>query len=168
MWEMRGKLVGRIFRRGAWRALPRLLALILFFTHQSWAGAICFCEHEGEHQHDCSQVAHHCDSSMAAHHGDWHGDRDANSSMPCSEEEWTPAQENQLDSLPQSARLFCHSLPPVEVQAVSVSSPIPVPVITTPQLDDFVLPGAAVSAAIKVFYPPRARPLYLTLSCLLI
>lgn len=168
MREMSKKPVSRMLGRGAWRSLLRLLALMLFFTHQSWAGAVCFCEHEGEHQHDCSQTAHHCDSSMAAQHGDWHRDRDAISSMSCSEEEWVPAQENQPDSLPQSARLCCHPLPPVEVQAVSVSSPIPVPVITTPQLDDFVLPGAAASAAIKVVYPPRARPLYLTLSCLLI
>ena len=166
MRKMSKKLVSRIFSRGAWRLLPRLLALMLIFTQQSWAGVVCFCEHEGEHQHDCPQIAHHCDSSMAAQRGDW--DCDAISSMSCSEEEWTPAQENQFDSLPQSAGLCRHSLPPVEVQAVSVSSPIPVSVVITPKLDDFVLPGAVASAAINVVYPPRARPLYLTLSCLLI
>ena len=164
MREMSKKPVSRIFSRGAWRSPLRLLALMLLFTHQSWAGAVCFCEYEGKHQHDCSQGAYHCDSSMATQYGD----RDVNSSISCPEEEGKPAQENQLDSLPQSVRLCCHSLPPVEVQAVSVSSPIPVPVITTPQLDDFVLPGAVASASVKIVYPPRARPLYLTLSCLLI
>lgn len=168
MLEMSKKLVSRIFRRGAWRVLPRLLALMLLFTHQSWAGAVCFCEHEGEHQHDCSQVAHHCDSSMAAHHGDWHGDRDANSSMPCSEEERTLVQGDQLDSLPQSVRLGCHSLPPTDAQALSVSSPIPVQIVPIQPFNDFSLAGTSAFASTKVVYPPHSRPLYLTLSCLLI
>jgi hypothetical protein len=150
------------FSRTIWRALGQGLVFLLLLTHQAWAGLACPCKHPSASSPQCHQAAAQPDTA-ARHQG-----RASQPSSHCSEAE-APAPDAEPDTAQEGAQLCCHSLSQAnEVQAVSVSPPNPVPVEHTLPSVSLSAPSIAAPERLSAPRPPRSRPLYLALSCLLI
>ena len=132
---------GFTFSKASLWALMRGIALLLLFTHQSWAGIICNCADESG-----SQDAY-CHSDQR---------------LECA------AEASEMNSPPQETKMCCHLSPQAEAQTFSTTTPTFVPAEN--RLLAFGTPVATAFTPeySGVLQQSRSRPLYLTHSSLLI
>jgi hypothetical protein len=119
----------------------RGIALLLLFTHQSWASAICNCADESGSQHACCHTGRgqECD-----------------------------AEASDTNSQPQEAEMCCHLSPQAEPQTFSITTPIFVPAESHLQGVGSLVALIFTPEYTGVLPSSRSRPLYLTHSSLLI
>ena len=127
-------------RASLW-ALMRGIALLLLFTHQSWASVICNCAEESESHHACCHAGRRPECA---------------------------ADAPDTNSLPQETERCRHLSPQAEAQTFSITTPTFVPAEN--RLLAFGTPVATAFTPeyIGVLKQSRSRPLYLTHSSLLI
>jgi hypothetical protein len=122
-------------------ALMRGIALLLLFTHQSWASVICNCVDESGSQHACCHTGRRPECAAEA--------PDAN-------------------SLPQETEMCCHLSPQAEAQTFSITTPTFIPAENQLQGVGTLVATAFTPEYTGALPPSRSRPLYLTHSSLLI
>jgi len=169
MWQVTKAGFASLTSRVAWRRLAHGVAIVFFLTHQAWAGVICHCQHENGAQQGL-QIAHaFC---LSAHHpGSASSTQQAGEtshlSASCSEE-GAPGTDDQLGALPQSAMVCCHPAPQAEVQGITIPLQDPESIVTTQQFVSLDALAVSVPTYQNSDQPHYTRPLYLSLSCLLI
>lgn len=166
------------FTRISRRALGLGLVLSVLFLQQSFAAALCLCDHETPHfafsqceQQDAIPTeAHdtgmHGETPAEMHHAGMHHEKsEVHESSPSSEAATVTAGQVGGGS-PPSAFSCCHGRPQADVPAASMSVQTPVAVEETTPLT--ISDARATFISSRVSIPPRSRPIYLSLSCFLI
>jgi hypothetical protein len=136
---------------------------VLLFTHQVWAGIICYCAGEIESQSVCRQTIHHPEhiAGMDVE------DVDQHSSSSCTDEIKLKSEDDSIN-VPQGIESCCYRAPHGEVRTAQIA-------LLNPVNAEHVLPvfnaielKAIASRCIYVLKSPHSRPFYLTHSSLLI
>jgi hypothetical protein len=122
-------------------ALMRGIALLLLFTHQSWAGVICNCADESGSPHACCHTGRR---------------------LECA------AEAPETNSLPQETEMCCHLSPQAEAQTFSITTPIFILAENHLHGVGTLMATAFTPEYTGVLPSSRSRPLYLTHSSLLI
>ena len=150
--------------RTAWRRLAQGIAILFLLTHQGWDGIVCHCRQEDDAQmaHACCLAAHHSGSAVST---EQMGEV-THESAPCSEE-GAPGNDDQFGALPQSAMVCCHDAPQAE-QNAAISLQETAPVVSTQPLVSLYSSSDGVFIPYQFHQLYRTRPLYLSISCLLI
>jgi hypothetical protein len=155
-----GDTPSKAFRQARWGALMRGILLSLLFTHQAWAGIICYCSIESESQHSCCQTAHHPPFSAGAA-------ADIRHSTPCSDER-APLPGDQRKGASEGEEACCYVSPQAEGRTVEVSLSNHAPVEDVSQVFDVTGVKTSISEWVPILKPHPSRPLYLTHSAFLI
>lgn len=155
--------IGATFIQAAPRSLMQGVVLLLLFTQQLWAGIICNYSHQNESRHACWRQPQHDNPAVETHQAG----SEALSLPHCASGE-TPAPGATLGSSPQGANVCCHSAPPVEMQAVEVSSTKQAPVENTLPRIQIGAEKTVAPAFVHVHPQRHKRPLYSAFSCWLI
>jgi len=127
---------GFAFSKASLWALTRGIALLLLFTHQSWANAICNCADENGSQHACCHAGQRLESA---------------------------AEAPEMNSLPREAEICCHLSPQAEAQTFSTTTPIFIPAENRLQGEGTPVAIAFTPEYTGVLPSSRSRPLYLWL-----
>ena len=170
----------KVFRQRRGRKLMPVFAFLLLFTHQTWAGALCFCEPVGKVPHSgCHTMQSPVQSIEEASHSGCHtahvpGQTTApppevatpQSTHHCSEAEspLAAAQSGQL----HSTMICCHLQPDAEAQAVPVTAQNQGLIVATLPFIHFGAQPDSAPLPDNFHHPHQKRPLYLSYSCLLI
>ena len=177
-------------KRPASRAIVLLIVFALISLQQAWAAALCTCDHDNKPQTEVSHCSHHetvpaeqSDSTM--HTGMDHASMHHHSGSAMHDhsgmrEETAGGKRDTIQSEagarvvdgrsnnPQPITLSCcQTQPRADLPVVSFSAQQePLEFETAPLQLDSVLQFAPHS--LNLFKPPRSRPVYLTVSSLLI
>lgn len=150
---------------------------IIFFllsTQQTWAAAACFCEHQNEREAKSCRMRHPTFPVKTHHdhggmrHAETHHGYDSHLFVVDADTEGTDdgtAGDQACAPLPGFCSC-CQAPPQAAVSAASFPVQALVPVRAYSPVTDFGKPKTL--APVKRPEPPHSRPLYLTLSCLLI
>jgi len=132
---------GFTFGKASLWTLMRGIALLLLFTHQSWAGVICNCADESGPHHACRHTGQRLECGTEA---------------------------PELNRLPQETEMCCDLSAQAEAQPFSITTPTFIP--TENRLQAFGMPVATAFTPeyTGVLRLSRSRQLYLTHSSLLI
>ncbi len=151
--------IGITFIRTASRMLACGFVLLLLFTHQSWAGVICNCNHPDESEHACCHRAQHDNPAVET----YQEGSDTHSSHCKSREAMAPGA--QFDYSPQGVKRCCHSAHEDDAQAVIISSTKQLPVKSA--LPPVHIGAQTIIAPASIYIHPqrRNRLLYLAFSC---
>lgn len=151
--------IGTTFIRAASRALTRGFVLLLLFSHQAWAGAICGCNCLDGGGHACRRLARR-DNPAVETYQEGSGTHSSN----CASLE-TLASGAQFDNSTHGVKVCCHSAQGAGAQTVAVSSmkQLPMEKLLSPVRID----AQTTVAPVSVYIHPqrRDRPLYLAFSC---
>lgn len=153
-----------IFSKSIWRMLLSGVALLLLFTHQSYAGVICRCDHHVGSAHGCHEASHVSGSASPS----VQEESDTHSRHSCAAEN-AVASDTQPVGVSKQSEVCCLSRRPVIAEIVTVSRQDIAPVIFN--ILPLVLPEAPKTgspASSGEPDPPRSRLLYLALSCFMI
>ena len=151
--------IGITFIRAASRALARGSVLLLLFSHQVWAGAVCGCNHLDGGGHACNRMARRDNHAIGTYPED-----SGTHSSHCARPE-TLAPGAQFDNSTHGVKMCCQSAQNAGEQTVAVSSTkqLPMENLLSP-----VRTGAqttVASASVSIHTQRRDRPLYLAFSC---
>jgi hypothetical protein len=151
--------IGTTFALTASRALAHGFALLLLFTHQSWAGDICICNRPDASGHACCRLARHDNAAVeTSDEGS-----DTHSAQCKSREAMAPSA--QFDYSPQGVKRRCQSAQEVGAQEVITSSTKQLPV-KTPLAPVYIGAQTFIALAYIYIHPQRRnRLLYLAFSC---
>jgi hypothetical protein len=146
------------FARSASRALAHGFALLLLFTHQSWAGIICICNRQDASGHACCRLARHDNPAVETSEDV----SDTHSSHCKGREAMAPGA--QFDYSPQGVERRCQSAQEDGAQ-VAITSPTKQLPVATPapvyiDAHTFIAP-----ASIHIHPQRRNRLLHLAFSC---
>jgi hypothetical protein len=136
---------------------------VLLFTHQVWAGIVCYCVSEIESQRVCRQTVHHSEHVAVMDREDV----DQHSSIPCTEE-ITLAFDDDSIIAPQGTESCCYRAPQAEVQTAEIALLNPVNAENVLPAFNIIALKAIASGSIYVLKSSHSRPFYLTHSALLI
>lgn len=156
----------RIIMSAARRALIIGVTLSLFSAQVAWAAAACLCNHQTE-----SEIRYcHCEHQRAPAHESHHGvisheNSDSHFTTPHSGNGATKDAVRGNDSLP-SAAICCRLNPPASEPVIPVAVQEPGAVEEVGPITVHEPSVTTVPAGID--RPPRSRPIYLSLSSLLI
>ena len=171
----------KAFRQRQWRKLVSVLVLLLLFTHQTWAGGLCFCEPEGKAPNSgCHTMLPPDKPKAEAPHSGCHTAHFPGRTTVAMPEVATPQSTHrrseaeppaaQPEKLANSTMICCHLQPDAEAQAIPVTARNQGPILTTlPIIHCGAQPNSAPLP--DNFHHPhqhQKRPLYLSYSCLLI
>lgn len=155
--------IGTTFIRATSRALTRGIVLLLLLTHQSWAGVFCKCTHQDKSQHTCCSAARRNETAAQMRQEGLV----AHAPPHCASEEAT-TPDSQFKNLLQSAMKCCSAAPQSDAQGVAVPLPNP-PIVKNTLPLVFINGQTPTEPAFFNVHPQRhKRPIYLSLSCLLI
>jgi hypothetical protein len=150
--------IGTTFARTASLALARGFALLLLFTHQSWAGVICICERQDAPGHACYRLARHDNPAVETSEEL----SDTHSSHCKGREAMSPGA--QFDYSPQGVERRCQSAQEDGAQA-PITSPTKQLPIATPAPVYIDAHTFIAAASIRIHPQRRNRLLYLAFSC---
>lgn len=163
----------KAFRQRQWRKLVSVLVLLLLFTHQTWAGSLCFCEPEGKAPNSgCHTMLPPDQPRVESPHPGCHTAAMLEVATPQHRrlEAEPPVADAQLGNMANSTMICCHLQPDAEAQTISVTAANQRPILATlPIIHCGAQPNSAPLP--DNFHHPhqhQKRPLYLSYSCLLI
>ena len=172
----------KAFRQRRWRKLVSVLVLLLLFTHQTWAGSLCFCEPEGKAPNSgCHTMLPPDQPRVESPHSGCHTAHFPGQTTTATPEVATPqsthhrseagppAADAQPEKLANSTMICCHLQPDAEAQGIPITAhnqqgPI---LATLPIIHWGAQPNSAPLPD-NFHHPHQKRPLYLSYSCLLI
>jgi hypothetical protein len=166
-------------RRLASRTIGLVIVLALIFLQQAWAAALCTCDHDNKPQAEVSHCNRHkaapagqFDSTMHAEmdHASMHHHSGSAMHVQSAMREETAGDTRETIQSEAGTRVAdgqSNNPQPIDLPAVSFSAqqePLefesaPLPLDSSPQI---------ALHSLKLFKPPRSRPVYLTVSSLLI
>jgi hypothetical protein len=149
-----------IFSRSLGRKLVLGAILSLLSFHQSWAAVVCLCHAQRQPRAEACDYKYHCASPSAMSHGPGVWSSTANLEIGI-------AMFSADRGTPSSGAVMCCSQPPSAFRLVATILVQESPTVA-PELPRIDLGYLTRSASPHILSPPRSRPLYLALSCLLI
>lgn len=161
MTRQKAQIVATLIRTAS-RALAHGFVLLLLFTHLSWAGVICSCNHPDGSEHAFCHRAQRDNMVVETH-------QEGSDTLPSHCTRWEtlcPAAEFDVSS--RHVMACCHSAQGAGAQAVAASSTnqLPVEKLASP----FRIGEQTIVTPASVYIHPRRQnlPLYLAFSCWLI